>query len=218
MPPLPPPLSPLLPPPSLCVFLRFSQASTLAGARFQLDDKEYKLSANIADQHHAHGGFTGFDKVVWDAEILAGAQADADAPVGDTGGSERDGDRVQPQPPYSTAATGGEQNDTPPALAPAQVASASLSPAASGAASVRFRYVSVDGEEGYPGTMQTELTYTVTAGSNELWLEYRAVVDKPCPVNLTNHTYWNLSGDLVRGVRQHRLWLNRCTGCRCHHP
>eukprot|EP01052_Picozoa_sp_SAG31_P024842 SAG31_NODE_2140_length_6350_cov_2.239962_5_plen_129_part_00 len=124
------------------------KASTLAGARFQLDGKEYKLSPNIMDQHHGHGGFTGFDKVIWDAEVLA-----------------------------PSSSTPSSQADHP------------QSPTAASAASVRFRYLSVDGEEGYPGTMQVELTYTVTAHSNELWLDYRAVVDKPCPVNLTIHSY-----------------------------
>ena len=64
--------------------------------------------------------------------------------------------------------------------------------------SVRFSYTSPDGEEGYPGTLRTSLTYTLT-DANELRLDYEATTDKPTIVNLTNHTYWNLgnSADIL---------------------
>lgn len=105
-------------------------ASTIAGARYKLGRKEFTLSANINGQHHAHGGFRGFDKQVWHAEVL---------------------------------------------------------PATPDSASVQFSYTSIDGEEGYAGTLTASVVYTVTS-TNDLILEYKANTDKATPINLTNHT------------------------------
>jgi aldose 1-epimerase len=58
---------------------------------------------------------------------------------------------------------------------------------------VVFRYTSPDGEEGYPGTLQLRVTYRLT-DRNELAVDYFATSDKPTPVNLTQHTYFNLTG------------------------
>ncbi|MHB1095609.1 MAG: aldose epimerase family protein [Gemmatimonadaceae bacterium] len=70
---------------------------------------------------------------------------------------------------------------------------------------VRFSYVSKDGEEGYPGTLTTTVTYTLT-DSNEVHIAYEARADKATPVNLTQHTYFNLVG---RGdILTHVLTLN----------
>ncbi len=59
---------------------------------------------------------------------------------------------------------------------------------------VKFTYRSPDGEEGYPGTLDVSVTYTLT-DANELRIDYRAVADKPTPINLTNHSYFTLAGD-----------------------
>ena len=72
-------------------------------------------------------------------------------------------------------------------------------------AAVRFTYLSPDGEESYPGNLQVTVTYTLTE-ADELKLEYRAETDQATPINLTNHSYFNLaaSGDILG----HRLYLN----------
>jgi aldose 1-epimerase len=60
-------------------------------------------------------------------------------------------------------------------------------------AGVVFTHTSPDGDEGYPGTLKARVTYTLT-DRNELIAEYHATSDKPTPVNLTQHTYFNLAG------------------------
>ena len=70
---------------------------------------------------------------------------------------------------------------------------------------IRFSYVSKDGEEGYPGTLTTTVTYTLT-DSNEVHIAYEATADKATPVNLTQHTYFNLAG--TGDILAHVLTLN----------
>jgi aldose 1-epimerase len=77
---------------------------------------------------------------------------------------------------------------------------------------VRFTYRSPDGEEGYPGNLDVSVTYFITP-SNEWKIEYEAKTDKPTPVSLTQHAYFNLAGHESGDILGHELQLmaNRFT-------
>src|SRR5262249_11023312 len=122
-------------------------ANRIAGGKFTLDGREYKLFVNNGP-NSLHGGKKGFDKVIWSA-------------------------------------------------APA--------PAKDGVA-VKFTYHSPDGEAGYPGNLDVAVTYTLTE-DNALRLDYEATTDKATPVNLTNHSYFNLAGQASGNVLGHELTL-----------
>lgn len=78
---------------------------------------------------------------------------------------------------------------------------------ASGGPSLRLGYFSPDGEEGYPGNVRVLATYTVTA-DNALVIEFEAETDRPTPLSLTNHTYFNLSGHDGGPVHDHLLTIH----------
>jgi aldose 1-epimerase len=77
-------------------------------------------------------------------------------------------------------------------------------------ASVQFSYLSSDGEEGYPGNLKVLVTYTLNR-QNEWVIDYRATTDQPTPVNLTNHSYFNLAGQGVIDPQVLQLWASRYT-------
>ncbi len=122
-------------------------ANRIAGARFNLEGQEYRVTAN-SGANHIHGGNRNFAKVVWEGQAQ---------PVGTHG------------------------------------------------ASVQFRYLSRDGEEGFPGNLTVTVTYTLT-DANELRIDYTARTDKATVVNLTNHAYFNLAG--FGNILDHVLWLD----------
>jgi aldose 1-epimerase len=106
----------------------------IAKGKFTLNGKSYTLATNNYP-NHLHGGIKGFDKVVWDARVIASL--------------------------------------TGPTL--------------------ELRYVSKDGEEGYPGTLTIRAAYRLTE-DNGLRLDYTATTDQDTVVNLTQHSYFNLAG------------------------
>ena len=109
-------------------------ANRIAGGRFELGGKTYRLAQNDG-RNSLHGGLRGFDTVVWGCEIVPGV-------------------------------TGDE---------------------------LRCRYVSPDGEEGYPGTLTVTVTFSFD-DNNALKICYEAISDADTLCNLTNHSYFNLAG------------------------
>jgi aldose 1-epimerase len=72
---------------------------------------------------------------------------------------------------------------------------------------VRFEIESPDGDCGFPGEMKAVVSYGLTK-SNELIADYEATVDQPCPVNLTNHAYFNLAGEGRGNILSHEVILH----------
>ena len=120
----------------------------IAAGKFTIDGAEYSLATNNGP-NHLHGGTIGFDKVVWDAHPVAGADWNG----------------------------------------------------------LQLKYLAKDGEEGYPGNLDISVTYKLT-DKNELVCEYHATTDKATPVNLTQHTYFNLKGEGSGTILGHELMLN----------
>ena len=116
-------------------------ANRIANGGFTLDGKGYELATNNGP-NHLHGGLRGFDKVVWEPELL------------DSG--------------------------------------------------FRLRYTSPDMDEGYPGTLDASVTFTLRGDSLEV--DYLVETDKPTVVNLTNHAYFNLAGQ--GNILRHKLWID----------
>lgn len=120
-------------------------ANRLELSRFDLNGKTYTLAVNDRGKNHLHGGIKGFDKYVYDTEILENG--------------------------------------------------------------IRFSRISPDMEEGYPGNLKVSVTYTFN-DDNVLSIRYFAESDKSTPVNLTNHSYFNLNGQGNGLIENHSLTIN----------
>lgn len=120
----------------------------IANATFTLNGTTYELAKNNGP-NHLHGGIIGFDKVVWNAEPIAG----------------------------------------------------------DGWTGVKLSYLAKDKEEGYPGNLQVHVTYRLN-NQNQLIVDYAATTDQATPVNVTQHTYFNLKGEGNGTILDHELMLN----------
>ena len=118
----------------------------IANGKLEIEGVTYEMAINNGP-NHLHGGLTGFDKKLWDAETIEEANK-----VG-----------------------------------------------------VKLTYLSPDGEENYPGNLKVTCIYTLN-NENELGIEYLAETDKTTVVNLTNHTYFNLTGG-KENILTHELEL-----------
>lgn len=70
-----------------------------------------------------------------------------------------------------------------------------------------YRLTCAEGDQGYPGRLDVEVTYRLMKRKNEFRIEYRAWTDTPTIINLTNHGFWNLAGAGASGVDTHRLTI-----------
>ncbi|MBZ5687155.1 MAG: galactose mutarotase [Acidobacteriia bacterium] len=72
---------------------------------------------------------------------------------------------------------------------------------------VSFTYLSKDDEEGFPGNLKVTVTYTLT-DSNELVIDYQATTDKATPINVSQHSYFNLKGEGNGDILDHEIMIN----------
>lgn len=123
-------------------------ANRIAKGKFELNGHTYELARNNGG-NALHGGLRGFDKAVWESQIV------------DTGNG----------------------------------------------LALELEYVSKDGEEGYPGTLKVVVTYTLNE-NNELSMDYRASTDEDTVLNLTNHSYFDLTGQFAGNILNHQVTIH----------
>ncbi len=139
----------------------------IANGTFTLGGKTYSVDINN-NANHLHGGFTGYDKEMWNATEIA--------PNNGTVGLKLTGIK---------SGTAGEGCN--PALSQPGIPNTC--------------------KTGYPGNLKVSVTFTLD-NQNRLSFHYVATTDAPTVVNLTNHSYWNLSGEGSGTIYDHRLQIN----------
>ncbi len=122
-------------------------SNRIKNSEFELNGKTYKLFANDG-KNNLHGGKVGFDKKIWNVEMI---------------------------------------NEEEPSLV--------------------LSVTSPDGEEGFPGTVNVQVTYTLT-NDNSLKIHYVGKADADTILNMTNHAYFNLNGHSSGSIENHSLWLD----------
>ena len=80
-------------------------------------------------------------------------------------------------------------------------------PLADNTPALTLNYLSKDGEEGYPGNLKVSVKFSFS-DDDELKIEYNAETDKATPINLTNHTYWNLTGDVSNTILNQTITID----------
>lgn len=83
-----------------------------------------------------------------------------------------------------------------------------------GEEAVEFKYLSKDGEEGYPGNIEVKVRYTL-GNDNSMLINYSAHTDKATIVNLTNHAYFNLHGDMNKNILDHFVCIHSENSVEC---
>ena len=151
-------------------------ANRIGGARFAMNGKTYELTANNGP-NCLHGGRDFYPKRLWDVKVpfIKVKSSDVAASAG------------------TTESLGDWWRDTPVGGLDGDLASGLVSMDGD---SVTFCLESPDGDQGFPGNLHIEVTYTLTE-DNELHIDYFAACPDPdisTPLNLTNHSYFNLNG------------------------
>jgi len=123
-------------------------ANRIENSKFEINGVKYLLYKNDGN-NHLHGGLKGFDKVLWQAEVLKQVNNEC----------------------------------------------------------LQLTYKSKDGEENYPGNLDVKIRYILT-DDNAFEINYFAVSDKDTVVNLTNHSYFNLSGHAAGDIFNQKLMIN----------
>ena len=161
----------------------------IAGGTFELDGETYTLAQNNGP-NHLHGGKVGFDRMRWEATLRRRQlypqetlERREEIQRQAAGATESERDRLRRE---FLRGLGDNPFDD--------------------AAGITFTYTAADGEEGYPGALTATVTYALRRDT--LRVAYEATTTKATPVNLTQHTYFNLKGEGAGDVLGHEMQIN----------